>query len=534
MFQNKSVSEVLTNNLFSGLDGAAVSTVFNSRNFRGEKEGNIIYQAGDESKFLYIVLEGEVKLKFSGSHDSHSLIKKGKNEFFGEKELIDGTPRISSAVADTDCVLYTLNRQELLDLMSKYMIVRRNIHGIKDIEKQEEDETRIYNDLKEDSSYSSNNTQVEPGIEQGTKEEEERVLVEEGKGDFSGEGIEDSGDENQYEIEPPTSQDELQETIDILKSHAEPVKDSLQEEVQEPIVDSDDADVKWEFHKAEPVPTIETESSQSENSVNPLEEQNLDDKEESLEQQDATEKFVSPSSAEEKMDEVQEQKGESENYPNLPELTKYLTDNVQSSVSALKNYAALIRRKNISQEINQAAKMLSEEAESISFILETAFDYALGRSSMKTDTTNFSEVVNKILSLLSEYVETRNVNLFKKIESDALVKIDKDKFYQACFQIAKNACDAMPDGGNLYVTLKREEVRQGRIMKLEFRDEGAGIPLSIKEEIFEPFLSHGKSAGVGLGLTIAEKIIKDHNGSIKAEGEMGEGTTIVISIPCVE
>jgi hypothetical protein len=79
MFQNKSVSEVLTNNLFSGLDGTAVSTVFNSRNFIGEKEGNIIYQAGDESKFLYIVLEGEVKLKFPGTRDSHSLIKKRKN-----------------------------------------------------------------------------------------------------------------------------------------------------------------------------------------------------------------------------------------------------------------------------------------------------------------------------------------------------------------------------------------------------------------------------------------------------------------------
>jgi two-component system sporulation sensor kinase A len=131
---------------------------------------------------------------------------------------------------------------------------------------------------------------------------------------------------------------------------------------------------------------------------------------------------------------------------------------------------------------------------------------------------------------LSEYVETRNVKLYKKIGSDAIVNIDSDKFYQACFQIARNACDAMPDGGNLYVTLKKEE----ELMKLEFRDEGAGIPLSIKEEVFEPFLSHGKPAGVGLGLTIAEKIIKDHNGSIRAEGEMGEGTTIVISIPCVE
>jgi nitrogen-specific signal transduction histidine kinase len=519
MPQNKSISEVLTNNLFAGLDGAAVSTVFNSKNFIGEKEGNIIFQTGDESKFLYIVLEGEVKIKFSGGQGSRSPIKKGKNEFFGEKELIEGTPRISSAVADTDCILYALSRQEIMDLMSKYMVVRRNIYGIKDFDTQEELEAQPYSDAESDLGYSTDLEQTE------LKDEEE--IIEEGTEGLSDEEEKDIGDEIKYDA-AESEQNEFPETNEIQEFPEEPESTSpLEEEIQDP--GSDETNVKWELPEEEPTPAFATEPKQDEYSESPAEEPYTGNMEETPEQQNETEKFILPSLEEEQVKEVsEEQKVEKENYQNFPELARYITNNIKPAISSLKDIAALIKRKNISGEINQVADMLSEQAESISCTIETAFDYALGKSSLNSSTTEFSDAVNKILSHLSEYVETRNVKLFKKIASEATVNIDYDRFYQACFQITKNACDAMPDGGNLYVTLRKEE----GLMKLEFKDEGAGIPASIKEEVFEPFLSHGKSAGVGLGLTVAEKIIKDHGGTIKAEGETGEGTTIIITIPC--
>jgi signal transduction histidine kinase len=126
-------------------------------------------------------------------------------------------------------------------------------------------------------------------------------------------------------------------------------------------------------------------------------------------------------------------------------------------------------------------------------------------------------------------VESRHVNLYKKYEADAVVNIDKREFYQACFQIVKNACDAMPKGGDIYVLVRIEN----SIIKIEFKDAGVGIPESIKSKVFEPFMSHGKKQGVGLGLSIAEKIVKDHSGEITFESEIGEGTTFRISMPYI-
>ena len=111
-----------------------------------------------------------------------------------------------------------------------------------------------------------------------------------------------------------------------------------------------------------------------------------------------------------------------------------------------------------------------------------------------------------------------------------MVNLDKKEFYQACFQIAKNACDAMPQGGNFYIITKRD----GDKIRIELKDNGLGIPGSIKERIFEPFMTHGKKQKSGLGLAIAEKIVKEHNGIIWAESDLGEGAVFIIVLPVLD
>ena len=63
------------------------------------------------------------------------------------------------------------------------------------------------------------------------------------------------------------------------------------------------------------------------------------------------------------------------------------------------------------------------------------------------------------------------------------------------------------------------------------RDNGRGIPGSIRNTLFEPFVSHGKENGTGLGLTIVQKIIQDHEGKVAVEQTSPEGTVFVITLP---
>ena len=65
----------------------------------------------------------------------------------------------------------------------------------------------------------------------------------------------------------------------------------------------------------------------------------------------------------------------------------------------------------------------------------------------------------------------------------------------------------------------------------ELRDEGPGIPEAIRERLFEPFVTHGKAHGTGLGMPIVRGIVEAHRGTIRFETETGEGTTFFIELP---
>jgi signal transduction histidine kinase len=112
-------------------------------------------------------------------------------------------------------------------------------------------------------------------------------------------------------------------------------------------------------------------------------------------------------------------------------------------------------------------------------------------------------------------------------DKDVAVKLDVKEFFQCYTHIIKNACDAMPDGGSIYVTTKRKD----KNVELFIRDKGLGIPDSFKDKIFDPFMSFGKKEGTGLGLSITKKIVEAHNGKIDVQSTLGEGATFIITLP---
>ena len=119
--QNKTFEEIKENKLFAGIDPSYISKIkIDQKKFLSYKEGCIIYRINDESNCLFLVVEGEVKLKNynyvpGGSNEAAVKIK---NDFFGEKEAIYRSPRSSAAVANRDCLLYVWSINDL----PKYLI----------------------------------------------------------------------------------------------------------------------------------------------------------------------------------------------------------------------------------------------------------------------------------------------------------------------------------------------------------------------------------------------------------------------------
>ena len=127
MSQSKGIGPLIKNKLFAGVNSQALKISLLQNNFLSFKEGDIIFQTGDKSEYLYLLIDGEIKLKVHYTINSSIVREKGKNDFFGDYELLDNTPRKSSAVANSDCVLYKISQKELIDLISTHKAIKDTI-----------------------------------------------------------------------------------------------------------------------------------------------------------------------------------------------------------------------------------------------------------------------------------------------------------------------------------------------------------------------------------------------------------------------
>jgi two-component system sensor histidine kinase PilS (NtrC family) len=108
----------------------------------------------------------------------------------------------------------------------------------------------------------------------------------------------------------------------------------------------------------------------------------------------------------------------------------------------------------------------------------------------------------------------------------AIVSGDPEQLKQVCWNIARNALKAMPEGGKFSVSLAAVD---GNRQRLSFSDTGCGMSPEQVERLFEPFTS--TTGGTGLGLSIVYQIIRDHSGTINVRSRLGEGTTITVELP---
>lgn len=124
MLSQNELKLVQPNSLFSSVSESYLKTFIKPKNFFTAKEGTLIYSFDDQAKDIYLVIEGEVKIKFC---DNRSIIYKTFSEFFGEKEILEKTKRVSFAIANIDCKLYRIEADELSILSKDNNVVLNKI-----------------------------------------------------------------------------------------------------------------------------------------------------------------------------------------------------------------------------------------------------------------------------------------------------------------------------------------------------------------------------------------------------------------------
>src|ERR1035437_2386215 len=151
MFQNKNLSAIRNNALFKGVSDTNLNFNFNPKDFIDIGEGEIIYQSGDLSDYLYLVIEGEIKLKIPGGLSSPFILRKSNNDFFGEKEVQENSVRKSSAVAEKNTLIYIIRKTDLNSMVQRSKELRYNLSGYlkEDNEIETNKKEKVFNGLIE-------------------------------------------------------------------------------------------------------------------------------------------------------------------------------------------------------------------------------------------------------------------------------------------------------------------------------------------------------------------------------------------------
>lgn len=139
-----------------------------------------------------------------------------------------------------------------------------------------------------------------------------------------------------------------------------------------------------------------------------------------------------------------------------------------------------------------------------------------------------TQIMRDTIDLLNAQANLSNVQMqLDLIDDIPPIYCEPNQLKQVFINILKNAIEVMPDGGNIFVTIKALD--QDHVL-ISLKDEGIGMTEDKLKRLGEPFYTT-KERGTGLGLMVSYKIIEEHQGEIMVESEEGKGTVFHITLP---
>jgi len=195
---------------------------------------------------------------------------------------------------------------------------------------------------------------------------------------------------------------------------------------------------------------------------------------------------------------------------------------------------AVLSGDNSKQEYKKIIQDSLEEIDYLSAMVDDLLFLARSDNLVKTEFSkfNFSRLLHRQVELMASYADKKNITIKNKIEDELYINGNKAYLKRLLANLIKNAIDYNKPRGEVAVSLRKSK---GSV-ELKISDTGIGISENDLKHIFSRFYkadqAHSKqSGGAGLGLSIAEEIVKLHQGAVNISSRQGEGTEVAISLP---
>ena len=174
-------------------------------------------------------------------------------------------------------------------------------------------------------------------------------------------------------------------------------------------------------------------------------------------------------------------------------------------------------------------KMIMDEAQRCKIIVADLLNFARQQEILAQD-TDLPALVGEVLIKVNHRKRFDKIQIVREFSPDLPhIQADPAQLQQVFINLLNNAADAMESGGTITISAARLD---GKTVEIRVADTGSGIPPENLDKLFTPFFTTKPAGkGTGLGLSIVYGIIKMHYGQIHAQSQVGQGTTIVITLP---
>jgi signal transduction histidine kinase len=206
-----------------------------------------------------------------------------------------------------------------------------------------------------------------------------------------------------------------------------------------------------------------------------------------------------------------------------------IAHDLRGPLTALRGYAGMMATLELEEKQRRDyGRFMLEECDRLNHMVSELLEFTRsGRTEPATQNLSLPDFLGGFAERLDRHYRGRGIRVDLTSGYEGEVLADRSRLERALWNVATNACQAMPGGGRLKL---RSRDREGAAI-LEIEDEGSGIPEDVRHRVFEPFFSCRKSQGIGLGLATARKIVEEHGGTIEIASAPSKGTLVRIALP---
>ena len=206
-----------------------------------------------------------------------------------------------------------------------------------------------------------------------------------------------------------------------------------------------------------------------------------------------------------------------------------ISHEIRNPLTAASGFVQLLNDDYLSRhKRREYLSIVKDELNSAEKVIQDYLTFAKP-SLVKIEELNVKNELKQIINILTPMANQNSVEIITDFSVIGFIKGDRQRFRQCFINILKNALEAMPNGGHLYI----ETFFSKDYVTICVRDTGIGMTSEQLERLGEPYYSTKGKNGTGLGMMVVYSIVRAMSGFIRVESELGTGTTFRVKFPTI-